>query len=227
MERYIGLDVHAASCTLAVISQSGRRLRDFPVETNGQARSRRSGCFPARSISSSKKGCRVPGSTNALSARRGDRGRGHHGESGPEERRTGCVWPGREAAVGNARQADLQGSPTVHATARALPDSPHAGRGCGSCAVADQESLPGSWHRDSGRGRLPPAPPRAVAETAGIRGPVESDAALRAPRLPDRAEGASRGRSAAGIPQAPRSSRSWRPRLGSGRSEAPDWFRSS
>src|SRR6266403_4179348 len=37
MERYIGLDVHAASCTLAVISQTGRRHRDFPVETNGQA----------------------------------------------------------------------------------------------------------------------------------------------------------------------------------------------
>ncbi len=37
MERYLGLDVHAASCTLAVISQAGRRLKDFPVETNGQA----------------------------------------------------------------------------------------------------------------------------------------------------------------------------------------------
>ena len=37
MERYIGLDVHAASCTLAVISEMGRKLRDFPVETNGQA----------------------------------------------------------------------------------------------------------------------------------------------------------------------------------------------
>ena len=35
MERYIGMDVHAASCTLAVISEKGRRLRDFPVETNG------------------------------------------------------------------------------------------------------------------------------------------------------------------------------------------------
>ncbi len=32
MERYIGMDVHAASCTLAVISQTGKRLRDFPVE---------------------------------------------------------------------------------------------------------------------------------------------------------------------------------------------------
>ena len=37
MQRYIGLDVHAASCTLAVISQAGKRLKDFPVETNGQA----------------------------------------------------------------------------------------------------------------------------------------------------------------------------------------------
>jgi len=37
MERYIGMDVHAASCTLAVISEKGRKLRDFPVETNGRA----------------------------------------------------------------------------------------------------------------------------------------------------------------------------------------------
>ncbi len=37
MERYLGLDVHAASCTLAVISEKGRKLKDFPVETNGQA----------------------------------------------------------------------------------------------------------------------------------------------------------------------------------------------
>ncbi len=37
MERYIGMDVHAASCTLAVISEKGRKLRDFPAETNGQA----------------------------------------------------------------------------------------------------------------------------------------------------------------------------------------------
>jgi transposase len=37
MQRYIGLDVHAASCTLAVISQTGKRLKDLPVETNRQA----------------------------------------------------------------------------------------------------------------------------------------------------------------------------------------------
>ncbi len=37
MERYIGMDAHAVSCTLAVISEKGRKLKDFPVETNGQA----------------------------------------------------------------------------------------------------------------------------------------------------------------------------------------------
>jgi hypothetical protein len=35
---YIGTDVHAASRTLAVISNTGRKLRNFPVETHGQAR---------------------------------------------------------------------------------------------------------------------------------------------------------------------------------------------
>ncbi len=37
MERYLGLDVHAQSCTLAVISQAGKRLKDLVIETNGQA----------------------------------------------------------------------------------------------------------------------------------------------------------------------------------------------
>jgi transposase len=37
MKRYIGLDVHAASTTFAVISETGRRLSSHVVETNGQA----------------------------------------------------------------------------------------------------------------------------------------------------------------------------------------------
>ncbi len=37
MERYIGLDVHSASTTIAVVSQAGKQLKDFPVETNGRA----------------------------------------------------------------------------------------------------------------------------------------------------------------------------------------------
>jgi hypothetical protein len=36
MERYLGLDVHAASSTLAVVSPGGKRLEQSLVETNGQ-----------------------------------------------------------------------------------------------------------------------------------------------------------------------------------------------
>ena len=37
MDRYIGLDVHATSCTAAVIDAQGKRLRSYVIETNGQA----------------------------------------------------------------------------------------------------------------------------------------------------------------------------------------------
>jgi len=37
MQRYIGLDVHAASTTFAVLGESGRRLGTHVVETHGQA----------------------------------------------------------------------------------------------------------------------------------------------------------------------------------------------
>jgi transposase len=36
MERYIGMDVHAQTSTLAVMGPSGRRLRELVVETNGK-----------------------------------------------------------------------------------------------------------------------------------------------------------------------------------------------
>lgn len=37
MERYLGLDVHAKSCTLAVVGPTGKRLSWEVVETNGEA----------------------------------------------------------------------------------------------------------------------------------------------------------------------------------------------
>lgn len=37
MERYVGLDAHAETCTLAVVGPSGRRLTSRVVETNGRA----------------------------------------------------------------------------------------------------------------------------------------------------------------------------------------------
>ena len=37
MDRYIGLDAHASSCTLGVIGPSGKRLASHVVETNARA----------------------------------------------------------------------------------------------------------------------------------------------------------------------------------------------
>jgi transposase len=37
MQRYIALDVHQASTTLAVLSEAGKQLKSCPVETNGRA----------------------------------------------------------------------------------------------------------------------------------------------------------------------------------------------
>lgn len=37
MDRYIGIDVHAQSCTIAVLGPTGRRLRELVVETNANA----------------------------------------------------------------------------------------------------------------------------------------------------------------------------------------------
>ena len=37
MDRYIGLDAHTSSCTVAVIGQSGRQLQSQVVETNAKA----------------------------------------------------------------------------------------------------------------------------------------------------------------------------------------------
>jgi len=36
MEKYIGLDAHIASCTLAIVGQSGRRLKSQVLETNAK-----------------------------------------------------------------------------------------------------------------------------------------------------------------------------------------------
>jgi len=37
MDRYIGLDAHSQSCTVAVMSAAGKRLREERLETNGEA----------------------------------------------------------------------------------------------------------------------------------------------------------------------------------------------
>jgi hypothetical protein len=37
MERYIGIDAHKESCTMAVMGPTGRRLQELRLETNAKA----------------------------------------------------------------------------------------------------------------------------------------------------------------------------------------------
>ena len=48
MERYIGIDVHLQSCTLAVVGPTGRKLKSQVVETNGRALIEAIKCVPGR-----------------------------------------------------------------------------------------------------------------------------------------------------------------------------------
>jgi hypothetical protein len=37
MERYVGMDVHAESCTICVLDAAGKRVHQDVVETNGRS----------------------------------------------------------------------------------------------------------------------------------------------------------------------------------------------
>ena len=92
MERYIGIDVHAASCTVAVISEKGRKLRDFPVETNGQA------LIEAVRMTRAQAPCVRRRASKCLAVRDPEPACGRdrccrsHAEPRSEERQTRCVW---------------------------------------------------------------------------------------------------------------------------------------
>jgi hypothetical protein len=61
MERYVGLDAHAETCTFAVVGPSGRRLISRVVETNGKALIETLQSFRGDFTSASRKGLKAPG----------------------------------------------------------------------------------------------------------------------------------------------------------------------
>jgi hypothetical protein len=65
MERYLGLDVHAGSSTLVVLSESGRRLQRVVLETNGEALVEAVRAVPGRKPCASRKERRARGSTKS------------------------------------------------------------------------------------------------------------------------------------------------------------------
>ncbi len=143
MDRYIGLDAHASSCTVATVGPSGRRLHSQVVETNAGALIRVLRGIPGHPAS-------VPGGRDprelavrgALAPRGGDRGGGGAGEPGPEERQAGRLRSGRTAPDRGDQAEGLQEAGRVR-SAEAPGESLHAaGRRLGAGPEPDQEPVP-------------------------------------------------------------------------------------
>ena len=111
MDRYIGLDAHTSSCTLAVVGPSGKRLGSHVVETNARAL-----IEVLRGIPGSRHLCLEEGTLagwlhEVLEPHVAELvvGGGTQ-ESGREERRAGCVRTGRATADRHDRDTGLQGT---------------------------------------------------------------------------------------------------------------------
>ena len=143
MERTIGMDVHAASCTLAVISQSGKRLRDFSgrdprpgVNRSGPADSWRA-ASGFRGGPSERVAVR-----DAPSPRLRACGGRDHAEPWPEARQARRVRFGRRPSERKPRESGLQSARSVYTTARTLEKPYQFGRNCRARAGSDQEPVP-------------------------------------------------------------------------------------
>ena len=180
MERHIGLDPHATTCTLAVIGPSGRKLRHDVVETNGAALVSYLGEHPRQEAP-------VPGGRDTqrlavrdpLAARRGDRGRRHQREPWTEERRAGCIPAGRGTADGDDQDAGVQGSAAVQPVARARTRAFDAGAGRGSGASATESHVSRAGHRHAGQERLQSERARPMAELPAVTSVAKSASVIR------------------------------------------------
>ena len=176
MERYIGMDVHAASCTLAVISEKGRKLKDFPVETNGQALVEAVRMIPGHKHLVFEEGLQSAWLYETL--------RPHVDElvvtgittsRGPKSDKRDAYGLAEKLRVGNLDKPVFKAPRRVHPSARALADSHDAGGGRGARASSNQELVPGARSSGDGRGCLRHTPPQGMAVAASLGGPNPSD----------------------------------------------------
>ena len=209
MKRYIGLDVHAASCTLAVISESGKRLKDFPVETNGQALVEAVRLHPRREAPGLR-----GGSAERLALRdaeptcRRDCGGWDQAESGEQGRQERLLRPGRGLASWVAEEAGLQGTTGVHSASRAVSHT-HDGQSRSSPgAGSHQEPVSVQGHSYAGDRGLQRSTARGVEQAASGERREASRLFVRSARLLHRAEEGGGGRSRSGGEEAPRRSHS-------------------
>ena len=119
MERYIGLDAHASSCTLAVAGPSGKRLGSHVVETNARAL-----IEVLRQVPRNRHVCLEEGTLSGWlyevlepHVEEVGGGGGHRGsrEPGSEERQGGRVRAGGATPDRSTRDPGLQGARQVRA----------------------------------------------------------------------------------------------------------------
>ena len=164
MDRYVGLDVHAASCTAAVVGPSGRRLTSRVLETNARSLIAflqtlprpRHVCLEEGTHVAWLHGDVVPPRGGARSDRGGE-------ESRADERSTGCVRLGRCPSPRGDRDARVQGSRGVQEAAGAESSVHDARRRLGPLPEPDQERVSLAGHRDGGQGRVRRVEPFGMA----------------------------------------------------------------
>ena len=227
MERYIGMDVHAASCTLAVISEKGRRLRDFPVETNGQALVEAVRMIPGHKHLVFEEGLQSAWLYETLNPHVDEIVVAGVTESrGPKSDKRDAYGLAEKLRVANLDKVVFKVTASIHSPARTLADSHHAGRRLRTSESSDQESVSLTRHLCLRRRTFMVS----VTERTGRSSCVPARRRERQ-RLYDHldfsagTEGAGRGRSAPERERSTPSSGSWRLRQASGRFAQHDCYR--
>ena len=197
MERYIGMDVHAASCTLAVISQTGKRLKDFPIETNGQALVEAIRMIPGRKVLVFEEGLQSAWLYETLSPHVDEIVVATIRQSrGPKSDKRDAYGLAEKLRMGNLDQPVFK-APREFTRLRELSRIHMTGVG----DVVRVQARIKSLYRSrgvlvTGLDGLQSTAPQGVAEAALLQRADKSDEALRTSRLLAGAEEASRGRSA-------------------------------
>ena len=162
MDRYVGLDVHLRSTTIAVISATGKRVKTLVVETNGQALVEAMRLTPGQLHICLEEGTQSawlvellrPYAEEVVVSPAGQ-------DSRAQERQAGCVEAGGGTADGRSSDQCLQSSSAPGRAPVRSARRPDDGAGSGAGPKSIEGCVPLSRDRD-GRECLQPGSAREV-----------------------------------------------------------------
>ena len=214
MDRYIGLDVHASSCTLAVVGPSGKRLGSQVVETNARALievlrgipKQRHMCMEEGTLSEWLHEMLEPHVDELVVTGVGKKSRGPKSEGTDAKRWSGCVRAGRATEDRLDRDAGLQGARPIRATGKSgeglwIPGGRH---GTGEEPAEERTALERRRLR-SGPVRVLEARPGAMArrvaggDEGACTAPLRRARRARGSAREGREDDAGRGQEASGV----------------------------